>query len=252
MALHTKILLGLVVGAVLGIVTNLLTDGAPATEQFVSSVTEPIGRVWLNALIMVVIPLIVSTLSVGIAGLGSLKRLGRIGVVAMLSFLSLTALSTILGLTAVNLIKPGEGLDASVTQRLMDTYQGDSDAMGLADGAFGIDLFVRIVPRNPVQAAANGEMLAVIFFALMIGVGLTIVPKEKGQPLLNFLESLGQVTIAIIGLAMKVAPLGVACLIFSVTARFGFEILFNLLKYIMTQMELLLYKLLKMKSFINN
>jgi DAACS family dicarboxylate/amino acid:cation (Na+ or H+) symporter len=212
----------------------LLTDGAPATEQFVSSVTEPIGRVWLNALIMVVIPLIVSTLSVGIAGLGSLKRLGRIGVVAMLSFLSLTALSTILGLTAVNLIKPGEGLDASVTQRLMDTYQGDSDAMGLADGAFGIDLFVRIVPRNPVQAAANGEMLAVIFFALMIGVGLTIVPKEKGQPLLNFLESLGQVTIAIIGLAMKVAPLGVACLIFSVTARFGFEILFNLLKYIMT------------------
>ena len=234
MALHTKILLGLVVGAVLGIVTNLLTDGAPATEQFVSSVTEPIGRVWLNALIMVVIPLIVSTLSVGIAGLGSLKRLGRIGVVAMLSFLSLTALSTILGLTAVNLIKPGEGLDASVTQRLMDTYQGDSDAMGLADGAFGIDLFVRIVPRNPVQAAANGEMLAVIFFALMIGVGLTIVPKEKGQPLLNFLESLGQVTIAIIGLAMKVAPLGVACLIFSVTARFGFEILFNLLKYIMT------------------
>ena len=234
MALHTKILLGLIVGAVLGIVTNLLTDGAPATEQFVSSVTEPIGRVWLNALIMVVIPLIVSTLSVGIAGLGSLKRLGRIGVVAMLSFLSLTALSTILGLTAVNLIKPGEGLDASVTQRLMDTYQGDSDAMGLADGAFGIDLFVRIVPRNPVQAAANGEMLAVIFFALMIGVGLTIVPKEKGQPLLNFLESLGQVTIAIIGLAMKVAPLGVACLIFSVTARFGFEILFNLLKYIMT------------------
>ena len=234
MALHTKILLGLIVGAVLGIVTNLATDGAPATEQFVGSVTEPIGRVWLNALIMVVIPLIVSTLSVGIAGLGSLKRLGRIGVVAMLSFLSLTALSTILGLTAVNLIKPGEGLDASVTQRLMDTYQGDSDAMGLADGAFGIDLFVRIVPRNPVQAAANGEMLAVIFFALMIGVGLTIVPKEKGQPLLNFLESLGQVTIAIIGLVMKVAPLGVACLIFSVTARFGFEILFNLLKYIMT------------------
>ena len=234
MALHTKILLGLIVGAVLGIVTNLATDGAPATEQFVSSVTEPIGRVWLNALIMVVIPLIVSTLSVGIAGLGSLKRLGRIGVVAMLSFLSLTALSTILGLTAVNLIKPGEGLDASVTQRLMDTYQGDSDAMGLADGAFGIDLFVRIVPRNPVQAAANGEMLAVIFFALMIGIGLTIVPKEKGQPLLNFLESLGQVTIAIIGLVMKVAPLGVACLIFSVTARFGFEILFNLLKYIMT------------------
>mgnify|MGYP001181588130 CR=1 FL=1 len=234
MALHTKILLGLVVGAALGITINLLTGGTAGTEQFVSSVTEPIGRVWLNALIMVVIPLIVSTLSVGIAGLGSLKRLGRIGVVAMLSFLSLTALSTMLGLAAVNLLKPGEGLEPSVTERLMETYQGDSDAMGLAEGAFGIDLFVRIVPRNPVQAAANGEMLAVIFFALMLGIGLTIVGRENAQPLLNFLESLGHVTIAIIGLVMKVAPLGVACLIFSVTARFGFEILFNLVKYIVT------------------
>ena len=234
MLLHTRILLGLVVGAVLGVVVNVVIGAGAGTERFVGSVTEPIGRVWLNALIMVVIPLIVSTLSVGVAGLGSLKRLGRIGIVTVLSFLSLTALSTILGLTAVNLIRPGDGLDPTVTTRLMETYRGESDAMGLAEGAFGIELFVRIVPRNPVQAAANGEMLAVIFFALMLGIGLTLVPRDKGKPLLDFLESLGQVTIAIIGVVMMIAPLGVACLIFSVTARFGFEILINLLKYVLT------------------
>ena len=234
MALHTKILLGLAVGAISGITINVLTEGAAGTEQFVSSVTEPIGRVWLNALIMVVIPLIVSTLSVGISGLGSLKKIGRIGIVALMSMLSLTALSAMLGLTIVNLVKPGEGLNPAVTERLIETYQGESDAMGLAEGAFGMEMFVRIVPRNPVQAAANGEMLAVIFFALMIGIGLTIAPKEKAQPLRSFLQSLSHVTIAIIGLVMKVAPLGVACLIFSVTARFGFEIIFNLIKYMTT------------------
>ena len=234
MALHTKILLGLAVGAISGITINVLTEGAAGTEQFVSSVTEPIGRVWLNALIMVVIPLIVSTLSVGISGLGSLKKIGRIGIVALMSMLSLTALSAMLGLTVVNLVRPGEGLNPAVTERLIETYQGNADAMGLAEGAFGMEMFVRIVPRNPVQAAANGEMLAVIFFALMIGIGLTVVPKEKAQPLRSFLQSLSHVTIGIIGLVMKVAPLGVACLIFSVTARFGFEIIFNLIKYMTT------------------
>ena len=234
MPLHTRILIGLIAGATVGVVVNVLAGGTAGTERFISSVTEPIGRVWLNALIMVVIPLIVSTLAVGVAGLGSLRRLGRIGIVAMASFLSLTALSTMLGLTAVNIVQPGRGLDPEVTDRLMQTYQGGSDAMGLAEGAFGIDLFVRIVPRNPVQAAANGEMLAVIFFALMIGIGLTMVPADKHKPLLDFLESLGHVTIAIISIVMMIAPLGVFCLIFSVTARFGFEILFNLLKYVMT------------------
>ena len=234
MALQTKILLGLIVGVVSGITINILTDGAAGTEQFVSSVTEPIGRIWLNALMMLVIPVVVSTLSVGIAGLGSLKRLGRIGSLALLSMLSISMVTALLGLGLVNLAKPGEGLNPAITERLMETYQGNSDAMGVAESAFGMELFVRIGPRNPVQAAANGEMLAVIFFTLMIGIGLTIVSKEKAQPLLNFLESLGHVTVGLIGLVMKVAPLGVACLIFSVTARFGFEIIFNLIKYMTT------------------
>ena len=236
MPLHTKILLGLIAGAISGVTVNFFVgNGDESTGRFVSLVTEPIGRMWLNALIMVVVPLIISTLAVGVAGLGSLRRLGRIGVVTMMSFMSLTLISTVLGLAAVNLVKPGDGLEPELTERLIETYQGQTEgAMGLAEGALSMDLLIRIIPRNPIQAAADGEMLAIIFFALMLGVALTMLPAEKGAPMLRFLESLGHVTVAIIGLVMVVAPLGVFCLIFSVTARFGFEILFNLMKYVGT------------------
>jgi DAACS family dicarboxylate/amino acid:cation (Na+ or H+) symporter len=235
MKLHTKILLGLVAGAAVGVAVNLATGGGPGTERVVSLVTEPIGKMWLSALIMIVIPLIVSTLSLGVAGLGSLKRLGRIGVLTILSFLSLTACSTALGLALMNVIKPGRSLDPGIKAQLMETYKGQTEgAMGLSENRFTIDLLVRIVPRNPVQAAANGDMLAVIFFALMVGVAITAIPSERAEPMIKFLDSLGQITVAIIHLVMKVAPVGVFCLIFSVTARFGFHLLISLLQYVVT------------------
>jgi len=235
MKLHTKILLGLLAGAAVGTTVNLLTDGGPGTQRFVSLVTEPIGRMWLAALIMVVIPLIVSTLALGVAGLGSLKQLGRIGALTLGAFLLTTAVATVFGLVAMNTVRPGHGLDPEVKDQLMETYQGQTeDAMGLSGDAFSINLLVRIVPRNPVQAAANGEMLAVIFFALMIGVALASLPSEKARPMLEFLDSLAHVTVAIIELVMKLAPIGVFCLIFSVTARFGFDLLVNLARYVVT------------------
>lgn len=232
--LHTKILTGLVLGAIVGVATNL-TVGSENIQGVVANVTEPLGRMWLSALIMVVIPLILSTLSLGVAGLGDLKTLGRIGLVTILSFLMLTALSTILGLTVMNIVQPGTGLDPAVKDQLMETYKGEAKgAMGLAEGKFGVDLFVRMIPRNPISAMANGEMLAVIVFALMIGVAMTIISRERAEPMMKFMESLGHIVIAIIELVMKVAPFGVFCLIFSVTARFGYELLLQLLMYVVT------------------
>ena len=251
MPLHTKIGIGLLLGAGLGIAVNIGTGGGAGVEGFVSSVTEPLGRVWLNALIMVVIPLIVSTLAVGVAALGDLKRVGRIGIVTLVCFLSLTTISSTLGLAAVNIVRPGAGLDSEVTARLLEAYRGQTQgAMGLAEGAFGVEFFVRMIPRNPVQAAANGEMLGVIVFALLIGIGLTTLSTEKAAPLLGVLESLGHVTIAIVGLVMQLAPFAVFCLIFSVTARFGFDILFSLLKYVLTVVGSLALFLVVGYSFI--
>jgi DAACS family dicarboxylate/amino acid:cation (Na+ or H+) symporter len=170
-----------------------------------------------------------------VAGLGSLKRLGRIGLITIVSFLTLTAASTVLGLTLMNVVRPGASLDPAIQARLMETYKGQTQgAMGLSENAFNIDLLVRIVPRNPVQAAASGDMLAIIFFSLMIGVALTVITPERAEPMIRFLDSLGHVTVAIIHMVMQVAPVGVFCLIFSVTARFGFDLLVNLLKYVLT------------------
>ena len=235
MSRPTRILLGLLAGAAAGVGVNLLIGAGSGTLRFVGLVTEPIGKMWLSALIMVVIPLILSTLSLGVAGLGSLRRLGRIGLVTLISFLVLTTLSTALGLLVMNTVRPGYGLEPEVTEELMSTYKGQTEgAMGLSEKSFGIELLVKIVPRNPVQAAASGDMLAVIFFTLMLGVALALLPEEKAAPMTSFLESLGHVTITIIELVMKVAPLGVFCLIFSVTARFGFGLLVNLAQFVIT------------------
>jgi DAACS family dicarboxylate/amino acid:cation (Na+ or H+) symporter len=232
--LHSKILIGLVAGAAVGVTANL-TFGAANVEGIVKNFTEPLGRMWLNALIMVVIPLILSTLSLGVAGLGDLKKLGRIGLITMLSFLSLTAVATTVGLVSMNVIHPGGGLDPAVRTQLMDAFKGQAQgAMGLAEGGFSVDIFVRMIPRNPVQAMANGEMLAVIVFALALGVALTLITRERAEPMIRFLESLAHIVVAIIGIVMKVAPIGVFFLIFGVTARFGYDLLLSLLAYVAT------------------
>jgi DAACS family dicarboxylate/amino acid:cation (Na+ or H+) symporter len=230
-SLQTRIVIGLLCGAAAGVLVNLVAaDSAPFTK-----VLEPLGRVWLNALIMVVIPLVVSTLALGVAGLGSVAQVGRTGLLTLLVFLMLTAAAAALGLLAVHLARPGAGLDPGMTARLMEAYRGQSqDAMGLAEGAFGIDTFVRMVPSNPIAAAANGEMLAVIVFALMIGIGLTALGPVRGEPLTRVLDSVAGVMMAIIDLVMRLAPFAVFALIFSVTARFGLDVLLNLIKYVLT------------------
>ena len=235
MALHNRILLGLLGGAAVGVTVNLLVGPTPGVEWLLRNITEPLGRVWLNALIMVVIPLVLSTLALGVAGLGDVSRLGRIGLLTLVSFLALTAVATVLGLALVNTVRPGGRLDPAMRESLMATYTGQSSQMaGLSPGALSINTFVNFVPRNPVKAMADGEMLAVIVFSLFIGVALTTIPRETAQPMLSLLESLAAVTIRIIEIVMRFAPYAVFFLIFSVTARFGLGLLATLATYVFT------------------
>jgi DAACS family dicarboxylate/amino acid:cation (Na+ or H+) symporter len=235
MALHNRILIGLLGGAAVGVLVNVMVGLTPEVEWVLRNVTEPLGRVWLNALIMVVIPLVLSTLALGIVGLGDVKRLGRIGLLTFMTFLSLTAVGTVLGLFLVNVIRPGAGLDPAVRDSLLQTYQGQStQMMGLAQGGLSINTFVNFVPRNPVSSMANGEMLAVIVFALFIGVALTTISLEKAKPLVSVLESVAAVTIRIIEMVMRFAPYAVFFLILSVTARFGLSLLAMLAGYVVT------------------
>ncbi len=238
LALHTKILLGLLAGAALGVGANLATADRPDANGwvmwFAKYVTDPIGQVFLRMLFMVVVPLVFATLSLGVAQLGDLRKLGRIGLKVFAYFMLVTAIAVTIGLGLVNTIKPGVGFSPDVQARLMESYGGQAQKaqeQASSDQGFGINTFVNIVPRNPIAAAASTDMLAVIFFALIFGVALTLIPREKAEPVTRVLDGLSEAIIKIVGIAMMIAPFAVAALIFSTTARFGWGVLQSLLWY---------------------
>ncbi|MGH7526629.1 MAG: dicarboxylate/amino acid:cation symporter [Gemmatimonadales bacterium] len=236
LALHTKILLGLVLGAVAGVTSNVYASRAPALLWIVDNVAQPVGQIFLRMLFMVVVPLVFASVTMGVASLGDLRRIGRVGVKTLFLFLSTTALAVVLGLTVVNLIRPGEALDPGIRTALMAEYsaQAGETVAASEQNRFGINTFVSIVPRNPLAAAADGDMLALIFFSLMFGIALTLIAKEYATPVMRVLEGINQAVMVIIGFAMRLAPIGVAGLIFSVTAKFGFDVLKSLGLYVVT------------------
>jgi DAACS family dicarboxylate/amino acid:cation (Na+ or H+) symporter len=232
--LHTKILLGLVLGASAGITANLLAPDAAWVETIVTYVAQPVGQVFLGMLFMVVMPLVFTTLSLGVAGLGDLSKLGRVGGKTIGFFLFTTACAVTLGLVLANVVQPGAGIDPLVREALLLEYstQAADRVVASENTGFGINTFISIVPRNPLAAAVNGNMLGVIFFTLMFGIALTRIPAQLSAPVIRGLEGVAQAIIEIIGFAMKLAPYGVAGLIFSVTSQFGFDVLRSLALYV--------------------
>lgn len=234
MKLHNKILLGLVGGAAAGVASKLMLGQSPELMWVVDKVATPIGQVFLRMLFMIVVPLIFGSVTLGVASLGDLSRIGRIGGKAMGFFLITTAAAATIGLTLVNVIGPGKSIAPEVRTQLLAEYAGEATARVGAGATFGVETFVNIVPRNPVDSAARGDMLGLIFFSLIFGVALTQLSKEKAQPILAVLEGLVEVVTRIIGYAMRLAPYGVAGLIFGVTVRFGAEVLQSLAMYVVT------------------
>jgi len=229
------ILAGLILGAGGGVVANLAWGKTAALANIVRYGTEPAGQMWLRALIMVVIPLVFSRLSLGVAGLGDLHKLGRVGLKTMLFFLMVTTLAAVLGLSMVNLVRPGVGLSPEARKQLLATYHlVENPREALPRGQFGIQTLINVVPRNPLAAAAQGDMLGVIFFSLAFGVALAMLPSDRTKTLVDVLRGLGDVMMVIIDLVMKLAPYGVFALLFTVTARFGLDLLERLGWYILT------------------
>jgi DAACS family dicarboxylate/amino acid:cation (Na+ or H+) symporter len=235
MKLHTKILLGLLVGATAGIVANVALGGAhPFVEGINRYVAGPIGQVFLRLLFMIVVPLVFASITLGVAGLGDIRRVGRVGTKALGYFLVTTVLAATVGLAAVNVVRPGAQLSPGIRAELLQTYSRDASSKveAAATSNFGIETLVNIVPRNPVRAAADLDLLAIIFFALVFGAALTMIAVDRARPMIAVLESLNDVVIKIVGFAMLLAPIGVAALIFGVTSRFGFALLVPLGSYV--------------------
>ncbi len=253
MKLHTKILLALVVGAIAGIAANLSVGGDHAAVQWVNRyVAGPVGQIFLRLLFMIVMPLVFCSIALGVAGLGDLRKAGRVGGKAIGYFFTTTMLAAAFGLVIVNLANPGAGLAPEVRTELMETYAEDASARiaTQASGGFGIETFVNIVTRNPVKSAADGDMLGVIFFGLMFGAALTQIRAERAKPMLDVLQAINDVVIVIVGMAMKLAPYGVAGLIFGVTSRFGFQLLAPLASYVAVVLGALLLHLFVNLSLI--
>jgi len=234
MPLHTKILLGLGLGAAAGVSANLFAGDAAWVDTIVDYIAYPVGQVFLRMLFMVVVPLVFTTLAVGVAGLGDLRKLGRIGGKTAGFFLFTTFLAATLGLLLANIVQPGAGIDPAVRAGLLAEYATDAAARieTSQNNGFGIDTFINIIPRNFVGSAASMDMLGIIFFTIVFGIALTRVPEEYSAPVIRVLEGTAQAVIEIIGFAMKLAPYGVAALIFSVTSQFGFDVLQSLAIYV--------------------
>ncbi len=235
-SLHNRILLGLVAGAALGTVANYVVGTNPHWEHAflwaLGNLIEPVGQVFLRLLFMIVVPLILSSLTLGVAAIGDVRRLGRIGALTFGYFIMITTLATTLGLVLVNVLQPGGNMPEETRARLMESYQSQAQEKLELTGGVSVSNFVNIIPRNPVDAAARGDMLGIICFSLILGAGLTQLPTEKSKPVLDFLEGISLTVAVIIRFTMRLAPYGVFALIFGVTARFGWDILVQLLNYV--------------------
>ena len=229
MQLHTKILVGLVAGAIVGAVAEQFGVG-----HYVVAL-EPFGQAFIRLLIMIVIPLVMASLIIGTASLGDLKKLGRIGVKTIGYYLVATALAVGMGLVVASAIQPGSGLDEEVKTQLLSDYAGTNEARleSMQEAPTLQDLLFNIIPRNPFASMANMDMLQIIFFALFLGIALTVLTEEKRKPLIDVLESVNDAMVVIVEMIMKIAPYGVFILIAAVAGRFGFGVIVSLLQYVL-------------------
>lgn len=194
------------------------------------AILKPIGDLFLRLIKMIVVPIVVSTLVVGIAGSGNLKNVGRLGVKTLLYFEIITTIAIVVGLLAANLVKPGSDINLSQLtktdiQKYVDTAETARHSM--------VDTFLNIVPTNIVEALADGNMLAIVFFSVMFGLGVAAV-GEKGKPVLRVFEGVSAAMFWMTNRIMALAPLGVFALIGVTVAQFGIASLLPLGKLVLT------------------
>lgn len=223
--------MGLAAGIALGVAANLAAGDSPRLEWLVHHVTEPAGKIFLRLLFMLVIPLILSALSLGVAGLGDVRRLGRIGLKTLLYTVVVSTIAVLIGVGMVNVFQPGTGLSPEIKQRL--SAQGSAAPPAAPGGAGGVDFLVNLVPNNIVKAMGEGDMLAVMVFALFLGLGLALTRTEPARRLEEGLQGLYDVVMFLLGMVIQAAPVGVACLLFTLTARLGFDVLKQLGAYVL-------------------
>lgn len=238
--LHIRVLVALLLGGIVGGVCQA-TLGADheSLKWVVKNLAQPTGKIFLNLIFMVVVPLLFSALVLGVTEIGEASKVGKIGVKALALTLLLSGTAVGLGLAAVNLVKPGEGLSTAQVADLQKTYGKAEDAAKNVktseEAKSAADTIVDLFPKNPLDSAVKaleGGILPFMVFALIFGLALTSVEFEKALPVKQFLEGLFAVSMRIIEMAMSFAPFGVFALIFAMAASTGVGAFVALGKYV--------------------
>jgi DAACS family dicarboxylate/amino acid:cation (Na+ or H+) symporter len=246
MPLHTKILIGLAVGVIGGLAVNWTLGGShPNVVWLVTNVTQPVGTVFLNLLLMIVVPLVFASLVVGVAGIGDIRKLGRIGLKSFGYCLVISAISVIIGLGLANTIRPGERISPEVAAQLKEKFSGGASSAAAAQKQAAeaakadsplMQAVKTIVPSNVFNSVSgtSPNMLHIMFFALIVGIAITLLPAPVSQPFVGVMDSVFAITTKIIDIIMKFAPYAVACLLFNNIAQFGLELLQSLAWFVVT------------------
>jgi len=204
--------------------------------RFIRNATSFVGDLFMRGLRFIAVPIVLFSLIVGVSSLKDMSKLGRIGGKTIGIYLVTTAVAITIGLVFANIAGPGRGFPDDLRDTLAAAGAGDASAK--IEGAEGRpspwDVALNIVPANPFTSLAETEMLQVVFAAVVIGVGLTFLPREKAKPVVDFADAMTDVVIMIVHGVLAIAPYAVFALIVTVLADLGFDVLLNLIKYVLT------------------
>ncbi|QTN18548.1 dicarboxylate/amino acid:cation symporter [Brevundimonas sp. AJA228-03] len=231
-ALHWLMLIGFTVGLGGGLWVNFALQ--PDADWLPIVIAGTIGQIFLKLLFMMVIPLLFSALVVGVAEMGDLKSLGRAGIKTLLLTIVVSGIAVAIGLAMVNYFRPGDGVPPELAQQLL--AQGAAGATEIVDRASsGLQFdqfFLDLIPSNVFTAASENQILPVMIFALFFGIGLVMARSPATDELQRTIEGLLEVTMKLINLFIKLAPLAIACLMFKLAAVFGWDLLVRLAAYV--------------------
>ncbi|WP_300615098.1 dicarboxylate/amino acid:cation symporter [Dokdonella sp.] len=231
MALHWRVLIGFAIGIGGGIAAHLAGPDNTWIAGLIDYVAAPAGQLFLRLLFMLVLPLMFSALILGVSEIGDIAALGRIGWRTLLYTVTVTCIAIGVGLLVVNLLQPGRGMDPEMLQQAIAS-SGQAKSITEAKPSLSvIEMLLGIVPRNVVKAAGDGELLAVMFFALMCGVAIVLKPTPATQRFKEMIQGLNEIVMTLIGLVIRLTPYAVAALMFALTARFGWDLLLKLGHY---------------------
>lgn len=219
--------------------SNEIKEYSGVTEitkvKSVGALIKPIGDIFVRLLNMIAVPLVFASLLVGAASLSDLRNVARIGGKTITIFMVTTVLAITIGLVFANLFQPGHFMPPETKIMLLQTFSEEASTKIDQNVSVNIiDFFVNLVPKNPFKAIADGDFLQVVFFAILTGIFLTQVPKDKSHSIINFFDGLSSAMILLVEKVMLIAPYAVFALISATVAEFGFSILQTLLMYVAT------------------